>query len=479
MILSVNQQSIRNLLNLLSAVISDNVSLKPLWAPSRPFVEQSNFKKFQNWLFVKKGLYFRDYHDLWDWSVTDLEDFWECIWQFSEIKAHSVYWNILTRSSKKITDSQWFTESKINYAEHIFRHKSNQRPALLYQSSQGVMQEVSWLDLEKQVASVAAYLRKLGVGMGDKVVAVTPHGSQSIAAFLATNAIGAVWSQCAPDIETSLILDRFLQIKPKVLFTVNGCFQNGNFVDKSAEVKRLIYQLPTLKSAILLPSPTSDELPNMNTWQEVIMTPAHGLEFTPVPFNHPLYVVFNDDKIITYNAGGCLLEHLKVFSIHHNFKSGDRFFWHDSTNSDTSLSIAAMLTGAIPLLCDRIIDEPKTLWDLVEKAKINHFGTLPSFLTDCMKQKSMEQKQKFNHLQSLTAIGEGLSNESFEWIYQNVKKEVWVNSFAYSPEINSSYVGNYPTLPVYGGEKQRLSLGCKIDKSKTPTVFLQPMPSLV
>ncbi|MFN8349343.1 MAG: AMP-binding protein [Spirosomataceae bacterium] len=476
-------------------MILDRISLKPLWAPSRAFAEQSNFKKYQNWLFVKKGLYFRDYHDLWDWSVTDLEDFWESIWQFCEVKSHSMYWDVLVNSKKELSDTQWFTGSSVNYAEHIFRSKNANRPALLYQSEREPLREVSWKDLEKQVAALAAYLRRSGVGVGDRVAAVLPNGPQTVIAFLAANSVGAVWTLCSPDMSSAAILDRFQPLEPKVLFAADGYEQAGKAVDRLSSVKEVVNGLPKLKATVLIPylNPAT-QLSNADTWADVLKTPSATLEFAPVPFHHPLWVVFESgpsgkSEPIIHSVGGCLLEHFKIFTLHQNIKPGDRFFWYNPSESWMwHFSIGAMLSGAVPLLYEGKPTTFNVLWEVAEKAKINHFGGNRAYFMDCLKENLSLQGYKFNHLQSLSCTDAALPAEGFEWVYKNTKKDVWLISLNVTPTLCSSYVGGCPILPVYSGEAQCHLLGCKteVDDTKEKSVgkdslkltLSQPMPSL-
>lgn len=478
-------------------MILDRVPLKPLWAPSRAFVEQSNLKKFQNWLFVKKGLYFRDYYDLWDWSVTDLEDFWESIWQFCDVKSHSVYWDVLINPKKDFTGTQWFTGATVSYAEHIFRHKNANRPALLYQSEQEPLREISWRELEKQVTALAAYLRQSGVGTGDKVAAILPNSPHAVAAFLATNSVGATWSICSPEMNTSDILDRFQPIAPKVLFAADGYIQNGKSFDKLAIVKELTGKLPTLKKTVLIPYiATAAQLPKTDNWPEILKTSANSLEFTPVPFEHPLWILYKTElngklKAITHSVGGCLLEHLKMLNIHQNIKAGERLFWQGNTNSMMwNFSVSSMLVGGIPVFYEGAPSHPNinVFWDIVEKAKVNHFGENTAYFAACMNKNLTLQGYKFSHLQSISSADGTLSPEGFEWIYQKVKKDIWLISLHSDINIGSGLAGGSPTLPVYSGEPQCRFLGCKLesyDKNDNlisngleKITFSQPMPSM-
>ncbi|MFN4147697.1 MAG: acetoacetate--CoA ligase [Runella sp.] len=477
--------------------MSENLSEKCLWRPSRSMIEQSNLKKFQDWLFVKKGLYFRNYQDLWDWSTTDLEDFWEAVWQFCEVKSHSLYIDILQRPSKDFIGTQWFTGATLNYAEHIFRHKTPHRPAILFQSERSGLRELSWKELENQVAAVAAYLRQVGVNTGDCVAAVLPNTPEAVVAFLATNSLGAVWSSCSPDFGVASILDRFQQIEPKVLFATDGYTYNGKVFDKLPAVKELMQGLPKTKNVVLLPFLNQEtQLPKTTSWQEVLQTPAKSLEFTPVPFEHPLWVLYSSGttgkpKAITHSVGGCLLEHLKALTIHQNVKPGDRFFWYSTTGwMMWNYSVASLLAGATLVLYEGAAAFPDlhVLWELAEKAKINHFGGGAAYYIACMKAQLDLSKYRLAHLQSIGSTGSPLPAEGFEWIYQHVKKDVWLISLSGGTDICSGFVGGNPTLPVYAGEIQCRMLGCRLEAYNElaqpvrhqlgEMVITQPMPSM-
>ena len=469
----------------------------PLWTPSRAFIENSNLKKYQSWLFIKKGLYFKTYAELWEWSVTDVADFWESIWQFCELKTHSDYREILVRKKPDFIGTEWFTGATLNYAEHVFRHKTNQRPALLFQSEREALREVSWKELERQVAAVAAYFRKIGIKTGDRVVAVLPNMPEAVVAFLATNAVGAVWSSASPDFGNDSIADRFRQIEPKVLIVADGYTYNGKDFDKLAAIRALLGQLPTLQETILISylNPTAT-LKKTTPWQLVLQTPAVSLEFTPVPFNHPLWVLYSSGttgipKAITHSVGGCLIEHYKALVLHQNVKAGDRFFWYSTTGwMMWNFSVASLLAGSTLVLYDGAAGFPdlNVLWNLAEKAKINHFGGGAAYYVACLKAGLTFPESKFKHLQSVGSTGSPLPPEGFEWVYQAVKKDVWLVSISGGTDVCSAFVGGCPSLPVHAGEIQCRMLGCKMEafddngqalkNELGEMVITQPMPSM-
>jgi acetoacetyl-CoA synthetase len=253
-------------------------------------------------------------------------------------------------------------------------------------------------------------------------------------------------------------------------------------------------QLPTLKKTILLPhlNPLA-QLPKTELWTDVLKTPAATLEFTPVPFQHPLWILFDapttdKPKKITHSVGGCLLEHLKTFTIHQNVKLGERFFWYGNSSSlEWNFSLASMLVGATPVLYEGAAPQ-NVLWDIVEKAKINHFGIATAYFAYNFEGNESLQSYKFNQLQSITLTDSVLAVEGYEWVYQNIKKDVWVISFTGNAELCSSFSGGCSSLPIFANETQCRLLGCKLENyggqlnsvhnELRETNLSQPMPSM-
>ena len=458
-------------------------------------------KRYMNWLFIKKGLYFRDYDDLWDWSVTDLEDFWESIWQFFDVQSHTPYYQVVFKPSQQdMIGTTWFLGATLNYTEHIFRHKTPQRPAMLFASEQQpTARSMSWDVLEQQVASVAAFLRQQRVGVGDRVVAVLPNGPEAVIAFLATNAIGAVWSSCSPDFGTASVVDRFQQIEPKVLFAVDGYTYNGKRIDKVDSISSLCAQLPTLQQVVWVNYIDSTSLPAKSvSWQEVIYTPApEGLTFEPVPFGHPIWILYSSGttgkpKAITHSVGGCLLEHMKVLALHQDVHQGDRYFWYSTTGwMMWNFAMGSMLVGATLVLYEGAAGYPdmNALWKLAQETHIVHFGSGAAYYLACLRAglKPMDTVS-LPHLRTIGSTGSPLPPEGFRWIYESVKQTVWLISFSGGTDICSGFVGGNPLLPVYEGEIQCRLLGSHVeafDEKGKPVreqlgemVILEPMPSM-
>ena len=479
-------------------------TLTPLYTPTRRTTDQSMLKKYMDWLFIKKGLYLRDYDDLWDWSVTDLEDFWESIWQFFDVQPHTPYHQIILKPNQRdMIGTEWFREATLNYTEHIFRHRTDQRPAILFASEQHpTLTALSWDALERQVAAVAAYLKQQGVGIGDRVVAVLPNSPEAVVAFLATNAIGAVWSSCSPDFGTASIIDRFQQIEPKVLIAVDGYTYNGKPIDKTEAIRELRSSLPTLQRVIWIPylnHPANSPAPERaDLWQDVLNTTVeHELAFEPVPFNHPIWVLYSSGttgkpKAITHSVGGCLLEHLKVLALHQDVRVGERYFWYSTTGwMMWNFALGSMLVGATLVLYEGAAGYPdiSTLWNLAAEARINHFGGGAAYYLACLRAGVRPaETANLTHLRSIGSTGSPLPPEGFRWVYDCVKPDVWLISFSGGTDVCSGFVGGNPLLPVYEGEIQCRLLGAKVeafDENARPVrgelgemVILEPMPSM-
>ncbi|WP_266363006.1 acetoacetate--CoA ligase [Tellurirhabdus rosea] len=474
-----------------------STTLTPLWKPDRKFIEQSNLKRYTDWLFVKKGLYFRDYQDLWDWSTTDLEDFWESIWQFFDVQGKGDYDEVISRPKTGFIGTRWFAGTHLNYAEHVFRNKTYDRPAILFQSEQHPLTELSWAELERQVAVVSTWLRENGIRPGDRVVGVLPNIPQAVVAFLAANAVGAVWSSCSPDFGTPSIIDRFQQIEPKILFAADGYTYNGKPIDKTATIRELREELPTLRQVVWIPYLDRDSrLENSVPWDAMLTLPDAELEFEAVPFDHPIWVLYSSGttgkpKAITHSVGGCLLEHLKALALHQDVKPGERYFWYSTTGwMMWNYSVASLLLGSTLVLYDGAAAAPNlnVLWELARKAKVAHFGGGAAYYLACMRADISPASLSLPHLRTIGSTGSPLPPEGFRWIYQQVKSDVWLISFSGGTDVCSGFVGGCPSLPVYEGEIQCRLLGCKLEafgEDGKPVrnelgemVILQPMPSM-
>lgn len=469
-----------------------------LWEPTKQFSENAHLTHYIRWLGTQKGKHFADYHELYHWSVEHLEDFWESIWEYFDVIAHTPYRSVLTEVV--MPGAKWFAGSTLNYVEHIFRMRNDAHPAIIFASERHAPIEISWQELTSQVASMASYLKSLGVKKGDRVVAYLPNIPEATIAFFATASIGAIWSSCSPDFGVNSVVDRFSQIEPKVLFAVDGYSYNGKEYDKMEAVASMTAKLPSVEKVILVPylqqEPVLFDFDKVVLWNDTF-TNHSQLEFTPVPFDHPIYILYSSGttgipKAITHSHGGNLLEHLKYLHFHNDVHPGERFFWFTTTGwMMWNFVQASMLAGASIVLYDGSPGFPdlNRLWKLSEEVGIHHFGTSAPFLLACMKQ-ALQPGSKFNlsQMRSIGSTGSPLPPEAFSYVYEHIKNDVWLCSMAGGTDVCTAWVGGNPLLPIFKGEIQCRCLGAAIEawnESGIPVVnevaelvVTKPMPSM-
>lgn len=471
---------------------------KIIWQPSKERIESSVLTKYMRWLKEKKNLHFENYQQLWQWSVDQLEDFWETVWEFCEVKYKDPYKSVL--NERKMPGAKWFEGATLNYAENIFSKSQGNKRAIYFKSENGTRKELTWAELEEKVASVASSLREMGIKKGDRVVAYMPNIPETVIAFLAAASIGAIWSSCSPDFGAKSVVDRFKQIEPSILFAIDGYQYNGKTFDRSDVLVELQRELPTLKHTIIVPylngKGVEAPLKNVHSWETVVSKKAE-LAFEPVPFDHPLWVLYSSGttgmpKPIVQGHGGITIEHYKTKYLHQNLTKDDQVFWFTSTGWVMwNLLVGNLLAGASIVLYDGspFYPDKNALWELAEEAEITFFGTSAPYIHTCLKE-GLRPGETFDlsKMRALFATGAPLSGEGYKWVYDAVKDDIWLSSTSGGTDVCTGFVTSIPIMPVRIGEIQGKALGVhaeafdeegnRLVNKVGELVILKPMPSM-
>jgi len=448
---------------------------------------------------AEHGIETDGYHDLWRWSVENLEEFWGSIWEHFGVRASAPYERVL--GSRTMPGAEWFSGARLNFAEHVFRDRDPGAVAVRHASELRPLAETSWGELEEDTRRVAAALRASGVGPGDRVVAYVPNIVEAVVAFLACAGIGAIWSSCSPDFGARSVVDRFAQIEPRILFAVDGYRYGGRDHDRLDVVRGLQDALPTLERTIVLgyleAEPELGRLRAATRWEDFLAEGAGALELEQVAFDHPLWVLYSSGttglpKAIVHGHGGILLELLKQLGLHVDLQADDRLFWFTTTGwMMWNFVVAGLLTEASVVLYDGNPGYPDlgALWRLAEEAEITTFGTSASYIAACMKDGvDPRAGRDLARLRAIGSTGSPLSPDGFDWVYDRLGPEVWLFSTSGGTDLCTAFVGGVPTLPVYRGELQARALGAKVEAWNADgipvvgevgeLVITEPMPSM-
>jgi acetoacetyl-CoA synthetase len=469
-----------------------------LWTPPPDVRNTSRIGDYLHWLERERGLSFQDYHALWRWSVTDVPAFWSSIWDYFQLIAHTAPDRVLDGS---LPDVRWFSGARLNYAEHVLRMPglADHDPVVLSRSQSRAPVTLTAAQLREQVRRVAAGLRRLGVTQGDRVAAYTPNIPETFVLMLATTSLGAVFSSCAPEFGTRSVTDRWQQIGPVVLVAVDGYRYGDKAVDRRAEVAAIRAALPTLRHTILLPylDPAAQPDDGVMSWSALAARTDESLAFHPVPFDHPLYVLYSSGttglpKPIVHGHGGVLLEHLKMLALHQDLGPGDRFFWFSTTGwMMWNYLVSAPAVGTAAVMFDGNPAHPDLgeLWRLAGEVAMTYFGTSAPFLLACRKAGVVPREiADLTRLRGLGSTGAPLPAEGFDWVHDSVSATLPVQSLSGGTDMCTGFVGGVPLLPVWRGEITCRCLGAKVeayDERGKPVVgqlgelvITEPMPSM-
>ena len=460
-----------------------------LWEPTQESAAGTEIVRYTSWLAGHGGPTipsprgFPDYQALWQWSVADPGAFWSSIWDFFGVLGSRGDGPVL---SGAMPEAHWFTGATLNYARNALRRAQTDpdRTAALYRSEAGRDGQLSYADLEASVARVRAGLTELGVGLGDRVAAYLPNSPEALVAMLATASLGAIWTSCSPDFGAHSVIDRFAQVAPAVLLGVDGYAYNGKRFDRRAELASIAAELPELRAVVLVDYVGGaaeglgrDLAVPVLDWDTFGARSAGAteMEFTEVPFEHPLWVVYSSGttglpKPIMHSHGGIVLEHLKVLALHQDITASDTFFWYTTTGWMMWNYLAGgLLTGATVVLYDGSATHPGTgaLWQLIADAGVTYAGTGAPYLLACMKAGLRPAAEHdLSALKGVGSTGSPLPPEGFRWVYQELETRptgLILGSLSGGTDVCTGFVGPAPILPVRAGLISGPCLGARVE----------------
>ena len=445
---------------------------EPLWRPPAERMSNANMTRFIAFVNEREKKRFTSYEELYRWSIENIPAFWAAVWDCCEVKASKRFETVVD-DLDKMPGARWFIGAELNFAENLLRYR-DERTALISAGEAQTTRRMSYNELYEAVARLAKALRNTGVRRGDRVVGFMPNIIETVVAMLATTSIGAVWSSCSPDFGTRGVLDRFKQIEPKVMFTVDGYYFRGKQFDCLERATSIVSELPSVERMIVVPycesNPQITQISNAVLY-DAFIDQSVALEFEQVPADHPVYIMYSSGttglpKCIIHSGGGTLLKHLTELQLHADLKRDDVIFYFTTCGwMMWNWLVSSLAVGATLVLYDGspFHPAPDALWRLAQDEEISIFGTSARYLASIEKERiTPKQTHNLKKLRTILSTGSPLSTQSFEYVYREVKEDVQLGSISGGTDLIGCFATANPLGPVYAGELQCRGLGMKV-----------------
>ncbi len=447
---------------------------EPLWRPSAERIARSNMSRFIKVVAERSGSPIGDFDALYRWSIADPEAFWREVWRFCGVIGDGPG-EVVLEGGDRMPEARWFGQARLNFAENLMRRRDD-ATAIVFRGEDKVGRRLSFGELYRKVGALAGALAGLGVGRGDRVAGFMPNLPETVAAMLAATSLGAIWTSCSPDFGVRAALDRFGQVAPKVLFGADGYYYNGKWIDSLERLDAIAGELGGLERLIVVPyggERAQAALPRRAIDLEAALAAggSRDPEFVRLPFDHPVYILYSSGttgapKCIVHGAGGTLLQHLKEHMLHTDIRPGDRVFYFTTCGwMMWNWLVSALAAGAAIVLYDGapFYPHPGALFDFAQAEDVTMFGTSAKYI-DALRKEGLRpaESHDLSALRTICSTGSPLMPESFDYVYQCVKRDVCLSSISGGTDIVSCFVLGNPIGPVWRGEIQARGLGMKV-----------------